>query len=69
MVVVALQPGVGLTVALSCVSPATSRLVTGRMTHSSACFSSMIRIWPSGFGNRCVINTAREFGGVNMGGQ
>lgn len=29
----------------------------------------MIRIWPSGFGNRCVINIAREFGGVNMGGQ
>lgn len=29
----------------------------------------MIRIWPSGFGNRCVINIASEFGGVNMGGQ
>lgn len=38
--VIALELGVGLTMSLNCFAPAPSRLVTGKMTYSSACFSS-----------------------------
>lgn len=69
VVVVALQLGVGLTMSLSWVSSATSPLVIGKTTHSSACFSSCDQDLAQWVWNRCVINIAREFGGVNIGGQ